>query len=700
MKESANPVISQAGKEILRPASPKNFTFAAQPELMRRILLSFLMLSASVAVAQKPPIKFGDIPIEDMKMNVYPSDSSAAAVVLADYGESNLVYSEDHGFQIKFDRLRRIKILNKEGLEWADFSIQLYHESGNYEKLMGLRAVTYNLENGKVMESKLKNEAILKEKYDGNFEFTKVPWTNVKVGSVLEISYTITSDFLFNFRNWEFQSTIPTRWSEYRAGIPEYYFYEKYLQGYVPLEINEATSKNSAITFRSKGESDRLGRPEISSERVDYKENRFRWAAKNVPALKPEPYMTTYRDFISKMIFELSYSKFPNSPTKQYMGSWGDISRSYNKSFDEVILGNSSLKETADQVTAGKTSDEEKLNAILEFVKKNVVWDGTNRKFPNSTLKKVLDEKAGNSAEINLLLACLLEKAGIKFQPVLISTRDHGFVREATPVSSQFNYVAGRVKLGDKTFLLDATDKFLPTGLLPERCLNGKGFVVSEEGFQWISLQPATKTRTVYTLDLSLTGEGEFKGKLKVDRSGYNSVEARKSYLSNGESGYVKNFFGGHPWEYSKSEFLNANEIQLPFKESHEIVINEHAIAGGGTLYFNPFILAREQENPFKQEKRNYPVDFGTPFEMMYMIKVNLPPDHVVEELPKSKVIVLPNNAAKYMYNIGQVGNSINISSSLTIGKSIFTQDEYPNLREFYGQVIAKQAEQIVLKKK
>lgn len=668
---------------------------------MKFIYLCLLLLSSLFVGAQKPPVKFGDIPLEDLKMTAYPGDSSAEAVILADYGESTIFYDQSlEAFQIKFDRIRRIKILTKEGLEWADFSIQLYYDNGKYEKLSGLKVVTYNLENGKVLETRLKNDAILKEKYDLNFDVTKVPFANVKVGSILEISYTITSDFLFHFQNWEFQSTIPTRWSEYRARIPEYFFYEKYLQGYVPLSLTENSSENASITLVQKGESDRLGRAETTSSRVDYKENRFRWAGKDVPALRPEPYMTTYKDFISKMNFELSYTKFPNTPAKQYMGSWEDINRSYYQSVKEDLLGNNSIKEIAEQVTAGKTSDEEKISALTDYVKRNVLWDGNSRKYPNNSLRKVLDEKKGNSAEINLLLGCLLDKAGIKFQPVLLSTRDHGFLRESTPVSSQFNYVAGKVKVGDKSILLDATDKLLPTGLLPERCLNGKGLLIAEEGFQWINLQPMTKTRTAYTVDLSLADEGDFKGKLKVDRSGYSSVDARRSYLGKGENGYVKDFVGSRPWELLKSEFSNVNEVQQPFKEIHEIAINEHATTGGGTLFFNPFVLARKQENPFKNEKRNYPVDFGHPFEEMYMAKIVIPDGYAVDELPKIKVLTLPENAAKYSYNIAQVGNSINVTSSLIINRGLFTQEEYPNLREFYSQIVAKQAEEIVLKKK
>lgn len=219
---------------------------------MKNLFTFFLLSLSGLLYGQKAPAKFGDIPMEDMKMTVYPKDSSAEAVVLVDYGGSTIAYDERKGFQLAFERLRRVKILTKEGLRWADFSIPLYHVSDQEEKVSNLKVVTYNLENGKINEAKAKSETFIKEKYDANLNFTKVAWTNVKVGSVLEISYKVTSDFLFNFQDWEFQTTIPTRWSEYRARIPEYYNYEKYMQGYVVLTVNENESQSTSFVVNYK----------------------------------------------------------------------------------------------------------------------------------------------------------------------------------------------------------------------------------------------------------------------------------------------------------------------------------------------------------------------------------------------------------------------------------------------------------------
>ena len=70
-----------------------------------------------------------------------------------------------------------------------------------------------------------------------------------------------------------------------------------------------------------------------------------------------------------------------------------------------------------------------------------------------------------------------------------------------------------------------------------------------------------------------------------------------------------------------------------------------------------------------------------------------------LEEVPQNKILMLPGNAAKFVYSVSVNGNTISVVRTFQINKSLFVQDEYPNLREFYNQVVAKQNEQVVLKK-
>ncbi|KXK24906.1 MAG: hypothetical protein UZ12_BCD005001772 [Bacteroidetes bacterium OLB12] len=51
------------------------------------------------------------------------------------------------------------------------------------------------------------------------------------------------------------------------------------------------------------------------------------------------------------------------------------------------------------------------------------------------------------------------------------------------------------------------------------------------------------------------------------------------------------------------------------------------------------------------------------------------------------------------MYNISYSNGAIILTSIFAINRTLFNQADYAVLREFYNQVVAKQAEQIVLKK-
>jgi hypothetical protein len=628
--------------------------------------------------AQKSPIKFGEIPIENMKMNSYKEDSSASAIVLVDYGVAYITFNTSSASLI-FDRHVRIKILRKDGLKWADAKIMTYHSGSSEEKVSNLKAATYNLEGGSILETKMSKDAVFKEKFNNDFNVQKFTLPNVKEGSVIEYSYRINSDFLQNFPDWEFQKEIPIVLSEYWAVIPEFFIFEKYLQGYVPLTNFEVKPKTNP----------------------DFSENANHYVMKNVPAFKAEPYMTCEDDYLSKINFALSHISWPGRPVQEIMGSWEKLNSELlnDENFGKIISRSGFLKDLVAELTAGISDPMKKVESIHTYIKQNIEWDGTKDKYADN-LKKVIENKKGTAADINLMLASMLDKAGFKVNMVLLSTRDHGIVRPSYPMEKQFNYVICELELEDKTILLDATEKYLPLTALPERCLNGQGLVISPIHYRWVDVNTKTKAKTMINTELSLLKTGELKGNLLFIRSGYDALQMRKTYNTKGEADYVKDFLGSKTWQVEKTEFESVKEIEKPVKESHQLLIDDHTSVAGDIIYINPFIIGQLKENPFKLADRLYPVDFGSPIEQMHLGKIVIPEGYTVEELPQSKVMVLPNNAAKYAYSATQVGNIISFASNMQINKSLFTQDEYVNLREFYNQVIAKQAEQIVLKKK
>jgi hypothetical protein len=637
-----------------------------------------LCLIVNCTLAQKSPIKFGVIPLEDLKMTVYDKDSSASAVILADYGEAYIRVSSVSAM-LNFERHVRIKILKKEGLKWADASVPLYHSGSSEEKVIRLKATTYNLDNGKLVESEMSKDAVFKEKFNRNYRIQKFTLPNVKEGSVIEYSYTVSSDFLFNFPDWQFQYDAPVRWSEYWAMFPDFCIFEKYMQGYIPSTSYEVNSKNT----------------------VDFKTEAHHWISKDVPAFKAEPYMTCEDDYVSKINFALARINIPGQLSREIMGTWSKFNSDLIESdnFGRAITGSGFLKKKAEEITGGITDPMQKVTAIFNYVQSTLEWDGTKDKYADN-LKDVIEKKKGTAADINIILASMLEKVNVPSDMVLLSTRDHGFIRQQYPMEQQLNYAICLVKIGDKTLLLDATEKYLPIGILPERCLNGLGLVISKTNHGWIDIEPKVKAKTVISSELTLDGAGLVTAKINLTCDGYDAYRLRDTYYKKGEADYVKGFLADKNWDIAKSEFQNIKEINSPPQQIHEFTIDEYATLAGNVIYLNPFVTGQTKDNVFKQPTREYPVDFGSPIEKVYMSKITLPEGFAVDELPKPKIIILPANGGKYSYNVTQMGNTLNVVSMLQINKSLFVQDEYPYLREFYNQMIAKQAEQIVLKKK
>src|SRR5690606_14616042 len=267
------------------------------------------------------------------------------------------------------------------------------------------------------------------------------------------------------------------------------------------------------------------------------------------------------------------------------------------------------------------------------------------------------------------------------------------------PVLGQFNTTICVVDLDGKELLLDATYKTLPAGVLPKHCLNGQGLVVDGQGSAWLNLDQQIKSRSVAEAEWNVDDKSEVTYTVKRVLEGYPAFINRASYLNNGEEEYVKEFLAGRPWTVTKKEFENTESINQPFRETYEIEADDQMTEAAGVLYINPILLHREADNPFKLEKREYPVDFGNPFQKVLTFKLKVPAGYAVDEVPESKLITLPENTARYVFNTTVNGDMITVTSMLFINKAIYTQLEYPNLREFYNQVVAKQAEQIILKK-
>ncbi|MBF9222223.1 DUF3857 domain-containing protein [Hymenobacter ruricola] len=644
-----------------------------------RALMPLLLggwLLAGAVQAQPEPIKFGQIDQKDLTAEPFAQDSAAAAVVLCDFGSTSV----PNGGELRFDRVTRIKILKPAGLEWANVAVLLHHDRPGYaERLTNLQGFTYNLVNGQAEQSALAPATSLLLKKNEQCSLQKFALPNVRVGSVIEFRYTLYSNYLSGFRGWEFQHSVPVRWSEYWASIPHQFNYKMRLQTKQPLAVDEPASPTALLTT-------------------------YRWAMRDVPALRPEPFMTTAADYVDKISFELAN-----------YGSQ-DISRSWEK-IDQFLLHEWELGQQLDHFNFLKadlaqlpapTPDNAllRLAAVRALVLKAVRCTGEFSMHTRVPLRKIyLETHQGNTAEVNFLLIAALRGAGFAASPVLLSTRAHGRVRATMPETSQFNYVAAHVALADgQELVLDATDPLLPYDMLPERCLNQQGRVVGSSAgtSRWVELKPRYRRTHLQQVQLCLAPDGALSGQVHEEFGGYAGAEYRDNLQHDGDKKFAASVGQALPgWSVSAFAVANRDSVLKPLVLDYAVAQPTPAPEGVpvGTFYLAPLHYFGPERNPFRAETRQFPVDFGYLREETITVSLTLPAGYALAETPKSKALDLPDNGGRFACSTTANGTAVQLTSRLLLRKPIYTAAEYAGLRELFRQMLEKQAERLVIRK-
>lgn len=664
-------------------------------------LLLFILAIIQTTNAQTKPeamlSKYGTVALKEFTTTADGPDSAAAAVKLFDIGTGSFEISSATGdFVYVFERHARYRIINKSGYDLADQDITLYRNNGMQEKLETLTANTYNLVNGKIETSTLNKDAKFTQVYDKNYTINKFTLPNVKEGSIIEFRYKTSSEFLFTLDGWSFQGSYPCLYSSFTISLPEFYSYKVLRTGYVPIEtdIAKITIRNyyAPATLKSK------------SGNFDANMRKVKYYAKNIPAIKFENYITTLNDYITQIRFELSSTQFPGSGYKEYTTTWPKIIKEL-MDHDKFggYLNRKNYPKDAIEIPENTLEPELKMLKIFNQVKNKLKWDGKYNNYTvDSSPKSVMEKKSGNSAEINLILLSFLNTAGFDASPVLVSTRKNG-KHPGTPMTTSFNGVIVSVRLNDRDILLDATDKNNSPDIIGYQYLNHMGLKIDLNATDgsWIEIEPPSVSKSTIFYSLKLDKNHLLSGDLFLLNTGYDALERRQEYQRTAsESDYIKNLKAKKPGiEISDYQISNLENPDLPVDERMKITLEDTMDEAGNLVYFKPVLQHSFEENPFLLEDRKFPVDFAYPWELYYKLVLEFPEEYKLETLPKNEAFKLPDNAGMFTMIFISEGNKIMVNSKLNITKTVFSAEEYYDLRELFKNVLRKQAEQIVFRK-
>jgi transglutaminase-like putative cysteine protease len=666
------------------------------------ILVAILIFSGVPSKAQNPAdAKYGKVAVTDFANKVYKIDSAASAVILADKGELSYVSSNKDGrLAVQFKRFTRIHILNKKGYDAATAYFILYKNEELKEVKESLKGITYNLENGAIVETKLKKENIFEENMDKNRTRIKYTLPNVVEGSIIDVEYVTTSDFMTQLPDWYFQSVdYPTLYSTLIAEIPNYFQFVFLPQGYTKAAPPTYKLVERQYNFKFGGASTgATERESVSTQAATYQ-----WVKTNVPRLKEERFVTSLNNHVDKIAFQIQTINWTGNNPKPYLTSYQKLSAELlndDKFAGDIKRNNNWINNEIEAIIDKEKDPLKKAKAIYTYIKTKFYCNENYGLFMRKNLKDVFKARAGNVTEINMLLIALLKHEGLACDPVILSTRSHGYTNYYYPLIDKFNYTICRLNVDNTEYFLDASNPNLGFGKLPVRCYNGHARVVNEDNPADVYFYSDSLVERKVTVALTeITPNKSINTSITTTMGYYESLNTREELSQTGVAAFKNTLIKNLGSDFTVTDFVidslrnNEQPVELSYQTAQ-------AMGDADILYISPMMGQGYSKNPFQSENRFYPVEMPYQMNETFVLSLVIPEGYTVEELPKSTRVIFNEDEGVFDYIIQKSEEMIDMRCTIKINKTFFAPEDYNTLRDFFTNIVNKQAEQIVLKKK
>ena len=638
-----------------------------------------------------PPMEWGEVSRAELEMKTFDADTNASAVILCDYGETTL----NSYMNLVFKRHLRVKILKEAGFSWATHTIHLYTDRDNGESIDDIEGSTYVLDdNGEIVRTKFDDDDVFEEKIGDKYSRYKFTLPGLQPGCIIEIRYEITAQNFFSARNWTFQNSEPTLWSEYRLIHPVNLGFSIISKGFERFEVEQ--SENIRQYF--------------SGETASYLGVNFamcvmrRMAVKNIKAIRNEPYVTTLDDYYQKLEIQFSGYAIRGGGIQRVLNTWEKF---VDDMLDSRGIGNriditGTLEDIVQNITIGITDPEEKIRAIYKWVSTSIVWTGEQRIFSEQKINDILETKKGSSADINYLFISMVRSVGIQCDPVLLSTRENGKLQDLYPIYDQFNYSLSRIILGPKTLYVDATSSIRTMDVLPSKVLGVKGLIIQPETVEWVTLTSPVKHSSTINGEIAIDENGGATGSLEGVYRGYGNINIRTSLTKEKKTEDVaKEYFSIETSGFTVDSVVvtNTDIIENPLIMKAWVTSPDFCQAGNDILYLNPHITRRWSDNPFKSSARKFPVDYNYPIENTSIVTFTIPDSYVVKEPLRDRELYL-NTDIRYRRTMKVDSNIIHVRSTFEVLNKEIQASQYQRLKDLYSSIVAMESEHIVLQKK
>lgn len=389
---------------------------------------------------------------------------------------------------------------------------------------------------------------------------------------------------------------------------------------------------------------------------------------------------------------------------------WKEEGKYWSKHLEKFIGPGNAVRAFTDKVTAGSTSDSDKLKKIYAAVMKLENTSFTRKrtsaeqKRPISSTEDVVTAEHGSDDQLALLFIAMARSAGLKAYAMQIADRSRTLFLPAYLSFYQLQDLIAIVNVDGKEVFFDPGSRYTPYGHLDWRHTLTQGIRQTDNGPQLsgTGLEPYSFSHLTRIGDLQLDSTGKVTGTVTVNYLGQPAISWRQTALRGDETSLREDLRknleeelpGGMDVKVSKIE--NLTEYDLPLKITYD-VSGAVGKATSTRLILPADIFLANQKPHFTSDKRETPVYFHYNQYSQDAVRFKLPANYVIESAPTPVQDVYQKKIA-YTLKSKSAANSITVWRDIARGDILFETREYPAFRDFYKKMDTNDQASIVLK--
>ena len=438
----------------------------------------------------------------------------------------------------------------------------------------------------------------------------------------------------------------------------------------------------------------------------------------NMPAFHEEPMMPGEPNVRQwALVF---YSDQEKREPEKY---WSNVGKEqYNRYLKPAMKANNEVKDVAATATAGAKTDEEKVLALIQYIRKNLrdlfgsqVTDAERaqilKEMPKEryrTAAEVLKSGIGDSSELNTFFAAMANSVGLEVRPALIADREDIIFIPAMTDQYFLRNVDMAVNIGSNWKIYDVSARDLPANMLSwqEEGMQALLSDPKKPTFVAAPIAPPEASARVRKAKLTLTENGSIEGDIDLEYSGHSARERRSELEGDSDARRLEHFKDQLSKMYPDSEIAdvrieNASDPQKPLTMHYHLKLEGYAQRTGKRILLPPFFFQRGAAPVFSASERKFPIYFPYAWQEHDSVTFELPAGFALDNADNPGSLDFGRPGAYKIQMMTRGAHELIADREFTFGRDgniLFGSDVYPQLKKIFDEVHRRDDHTISLK--